>query len=135
MAMVLGPLPTPGRQNPPEPHVGEWWNGSSEEYCDGVIKRRRTGYRTAKHGLFTCCCLVAQSCLTVTPQTVFHQAPLSMGLPRLQYWSGLPFPPPGDLSDPVMEPVSPELAGKFLPLSHQGTPQAVYMGTYIAGCS
>ena len=36
----------------------------------------------------------------VTPWTVAHQAPLSMGFPRQEYWSGLPFPSPGDLPDP-----------------------------------
>ena len=35
----------------------------------------------------------------VTPWTVVHQAPLSMGFPRQEYWSGLPFPSPGDLSN------------------------------------
>ena len=39
-------------------------------------------------------CLVAQSCPTVTPWTVAHQALLSIGFPRLEYWSGLPFPSP-----------------------------------------
>ena len=47
------------------------------------------------------------------PQTVAHQAPLSMGFPRQEYWSGLTFPFPGDLPDPGMEPVSPALAGRF----------------------
>ena len=37
--------------------------------------------------------------LFMTPWTVAHQAPLSMGFPRQEYWSGLPFPPPGDLPD------------------------------------
>ena len=41
------------------------------------------------------------------------QAPLSMGFPRQEYWSGLPFPSPGDLRDPGIEPKSPALAGKF----------------------
>ena len=45
--------------------------------------------------------LVAQSCPTlVTPWTVAHQAPLSVGFPRQEYWSGLPFLSPGDLPDP-----------------------------------
>ena len=45
--------------------------------------------------------LVAKSCLTLAaPWTVAHQAPLSMGLPRQEYWSGLPFPSPGDPPDP-----------------------------------
>ena len=43
-----------------------------------------------------CVCSVAQSCLTLfmNPRTVACQAPLSMGFPRQEYWSGLPFPPP-----------------------------------------
>ena len=41
-----------------------------------------------------------------TPWTVAHQAPLSMGFSRQKYWSGLPFPLPGDLPDPRMEPES-----------------------------
>ena len=40
------------------------------------------------------CVLVTQSCLFVTPQTVAHQAPLSMGFSRQEYWNGLPFPSP-----------------------------------------
>ena len=60
--------------------------------------------------------LVAQSCPTLaTPWTVARQAPLSMGLFRQKYWSGLPFPTPGDLSDPGIEPRSPALqAGSLL---------------------
>ena len=44
---------------------------------------------------------------SATPWTEARQAPLSMGFPRQEYWSGLPFPFPGGLSDPGMEPVSP----------------------------
>ena len=53
---------------------------------------------------------------SVNPWTVTHQAPLSMGFPRQEYWSGFPFPPPGDLPDPGIEPessASPALAGVF----------------------
>ena len=46
-----------------------------------------------------------------TPWTVACQAPLSMGFSRQEYWSGLPFPPPGDVPDPGIEPVSLVLAG------------------------
>ena len=60
---------------------------------------------------------VTQLCPTLsTPLTVARQAPLSMGFSRQEYWSGLPFPPPGDLPDPGIEPVfltSPALAGRF----------------------
>ena len=43
---------------------------------------------------------------SVTPWTVAHEAPLSMGFPRQEYWSGLSFPSPGDLLDPGTEPSS-----------------------------
>ena len=51
-----------------------------------------------------------QSCSTdafVTPWTVACQVPLFMGFSRQEYWSVLPFPPPGDLSDPEIKPASP----------------------------
>ena len=54
--------------------------------------------------------------LFVTLQTIVHQAPLSMGFSRQEYWSGLPFSPSGDLLDPGIEPVSlmsSALAGGF----------------------
>ena len=47
------------------------------------------------------------------PWTVAFQAPLFMGFSRQEYWSGLPFPPAGDLPDPGIEPTSPALAGGF----------------------
>ena len=46
--------------------------------------------------------------LFATPWTVAHQTPLSMGFSRQEHWSGLPCPPPGDLSNPGIEPMSPE---------------------------
>ena len=45
--------------------------------------------------------------LFATPWTVAYQAPLSMGFSRQEYWNGLPFPSPGDLPDPGIEPGSP----------------------------
>ena len=52
--------------------------------------------------------LIAQLCLTlVTPRIVASQAPLSMGFSKEEYWSGLPFPPPGDLPNPETEPTPP----------------------------
>ena len=44
----------------------------------------------------------------VTPWTTALQAPLSMGFPKQEYWSGLPLPFPGDLPDPGVKPASPE---------------------------
>ena len=57
----------------------------------------------------------------MTPWTVAHQAPLSMGFSRQEYWSGLPSPSPGHLPNPAIEPVSPALQTDSLPLSHWGT--------------
>ena len=58
---------------------------------------------------------VTKSCLTaVILWTVSFQAPLSMGFSRQEYWSGLPFPSPGDLPDPEIEPRSPALHTYYL---------------------
>ena len=60
--------------------------------------------------------------LFVTPWTVAHQAPLSMGFSRQEYWSGLPFPPPRDLPNPGIEPSSPALASRFFTTEPAGKP-------------
>ena len=51
----------------------------------------------------------------MTPWIVSHQAPLSMGFSRQEYWSGLPFTSPGDLPNPGIEPGSPALQADSLP--------------------
>ena len=53
--------------------------------------------------------------LFATPWMVAHQAPLLMGFSRQEYWSGLPFPTPGDLPNPVIKPASPALHADSLP--------------------
>ena len=72
------------------------------------------------------CATCVLSCLTfATPWTVVHQAPLSMGFPRQEYWSRLPFPSPGDHPYPGIEPmspVSPALAGEFFTTEPPGKP-------------
>ena len=71
--------------------------------------------------------LVAKSCLTLAiPWTVACQAPLSMGFSRQEYWSGLPFPSPGTLPDPVLKPGSPELRADSLPTELRGKPGEHY---------
>ena len=60
--------------------------------------------------------------LFATLWTTDPQAPLSMGFPRQEYWSGLPFPSPGGLSDPGMEPGSPALQVDSLPSEPPGKP-------------
>ena len=79
-----------------------------------VLRSKRTGVRVHAKSL--------QSCLTLCdPRTIARQALLSMGFSRQEYWSGLPGSPPGDLSNPGIEPVSPALQKGSLPLSHQGS--------------
>ena len=69
----------------------------------------------------------------VTPRTVACQVPLSMEFSRQEYWSGLPFPSPGDLPDPEIEPVylgSPALAGRFFTIELPRKPKYVCMYTH-----
>ena len=58
--------------------------------------------------------------LLVTPWTVGHQAPLSRGFSKKEYWSGLPFPSPGDLPDPRTEPRSAAMQAASLPTEAPG---------------
>ena len=60
--------------------------------------------------------------LFVTPWTIACQAPPSMGFSRQEHWSGLPFPSPGDLPDPGMDPGSPALQEDPLPSEPPGNP-------------
>ena len=66
--------------------------------------------------------LLSRVQLFVTPWTVAYQAPLSMGFSRQEYWSGLPFPSPGDLPNPGIEPGSPALQTDALPSEPPGKP-------------
>ena len=59
------------------------------------------------------------------PWIVVQQAPLSMGSARQECWSGLPFPSPGDLPNPGIEPVSPVWAGGFFIIEPPGKPESV----------
>ena len=72
-----------------------------------------------------CYFLVAKSCLTLCHGFyVAHQTPLSVGFPRQEYWSGLPFSPLGDLPDPRIKPTSPELQADSLP----SEPLGIWLG-------
>ena len=67
--------------------------------------------------------------LCVTPWTVAHQAPLSMGFSRQEYWSGLLCLPPGDLPNPGIEPRSPALQADSLPSEPPGKPKNTRVGS------
>ena len=78
------------------------------------------GWITGKGFMLIFLCSFSRAQLCMTPWTVAHQAPLSMGFSRQEYWSGVPFLTPGDLPDSGIEPaslVSPALAGGFFTMS------------------
>ena len=88
----------------------------------GVCAAAPGGYRTTN--LQGCAVLVAQLCPTFgDPMDCTSQDPLSMGFSREEYWSGLPWPPPGDLPNPGVEQHLPHCRQILHPLSSQGSPQ------------
>ena len=66
--------------------------------------------------------LLSRVRLFATPRTVAYQAPPSVGFSRQEYWSGVPFPLPGDLPDPGIEPRSPMLKADALTSEPPGKP-------------
>ena len=77
--------------------------------------------------------------LLATPSTAAHQAPLSMGFSRQEYWRGVPFPSPGDLPNPRIKPESPVLAGRFFTTESPGKlpgniypfPKLIWLGIHF----
>ena len=67
-------------------------------------------------------CVLSSVWLFVTPWTIAHQAPPSMEFSRQEYWRGLPFPSPGDLPNPRIEPGPPTLRADALPSELPGNP-------------
>ena len=83
-------------------------NSSHDLWIHGAVDYMQVSFSLS----FLCACML--SCfsrvqLFGTPETVAHQAPLSVGVSGQEYWSGLPVPPPGDLLDPGIKPKSPVL--------------------------
>ena len=74
-----------------------------------VIEGKKAVEKDLKHGLKVRVKLLSRVRPSATPWTVAYQASPSMGFSRQEYWSGLPFPSPGDLPDPGIEPASPSL--------------------------
>ena len=99
---------------------------------DGMITpstdlKSKMGFWERKSGNSTICekCMLnrfSRVRLFATLGTVAHQAPLSMGFSRQEYWSGLPCPSPGDLPDPGIEPTSPALKADTLTSEPPGKP-------------
>ena len=85
--------------------------------------------------LLCCCCLVAKLRPSFTsPWAVSCQAPLSMGFPRQEYWSGLPFPSPGDTPNPGIKLSSPVLPGGFFTTESPTKPRKPAIPLYLRPC-
>ena len=144
LCLPQGNLPHPGME-PGLPHCRwilhclEHWSGQPipppEELPDpglnrGLLHFRQILYQLSYQGSKNTGTKTLQSCLIlVTPWTVVCRIPLSMGFFRQEYWSGLPFPSPGDLPDPGIEPASPvppALAGRFFTSEPPGKLQSPF---------
>ena len=104
-------------------HLIDFLEKLNQEFVVFILVMRKLRYQKFKS--FVQCCVLNWVGLFAVPWTVAHQAPLLMGFPRQKYWSGLPFPPPGDLPNPGIEPVSPvtpALAGRFFTTESPGMP-------------
>ena len=88
--------------------------------CDLLLSSLLPALRLSPFYPLCAVCLVAQSCPALCNfMDLARQAPLSMGFSRQEYWSGLPFPTPGDLSNPGIKPRFPALQADYLPFEPQ----------------
>ena len=126
---AVGPGMEPSRAQdlPLLPSLRSTWRKHSSPVCPSWLGHpgHSTQERWCPPQGYSCACVLSCIWLFVSPWTVTHQALLSIEFSRQEYWSGLPCPPPGDLSDPGIEQASPAsstLSGRFLlPLSHLGS--------------
>ena len=104
-------------------------NRELKEGASGMCRLKDQSLTFSPEGL-SCVCprSLSRDWLFETQWTVAHQAPLSMGFPRQEYWSGLPFPAPGGLLDTGIEPTSPALASRFLTTVPPGKPRWALLG-------
>ena len=104
--------------------------------CHHTAGKEQSGRFPIEQWAFECCsvqmwvhlCTLGGIWLFATPRTVAHQAPLSMEFSRQEYWSGLPFSPPGNLPDSGIQPTSPALQADSLQPSHRGSPRMWELG-------
>ena len=115
-----------GKGNPCSPLVGMYTGSATME--NNMEPLQKIQSRS------TMCCVRVQSLsraqLFATPWIIALQAPLSMEFSRQDYWSGLPFPSPGDLPDPGIEPASPvppSLVGRFFTTAPPGKPKIYHI--------
>ena len=87
--------------------------------------------------LYICCAVLSCSVMSnsAIPWTVAHQAPLSMGILQAEYWSGLPWLPPGDLPNPGIKPRSPALQADPLPSEPPGKSESEVAQSCLTLCT
>ena len=76
-------------------------------YAVNKILKYASQSKATDYWVLKCMLVLSHTQLFATPWTIALESPLSMGFPRQEYWSGLPFPPLGDLPNPAIKPVSP----------------------------
>ena len=119
-----------------------WWGPSSrlQTAICFVLTRQEAGSLLTfiralipfmSSALIKCAQPLSRVQLFVTPWTAACQAPLSMEFSRQEYWSGLPFPSPGDLLNPCIKPMSPALQADSLPSESPGKPSALIISFLI----
>ena len=120
------------------PHALPWeaTTGVPQKSLLQVFTQMTSQYEVLQPSILTAAVLCyAHVRLFATPWTVISQAPLSMGFPRQEYWSDLPFSSPGDFPNPGIEPVSPALTGRFLYLlSCLESPSLLTVNRYFHLC-
>ena len=110
----------------------EYWSGlplpSPFQSTWAVYNSRKTNWMKSTLAMLTCVIVLSHSVMSdfLTPWTVARQAPPSMGFSRQEYWSGLPYPPLGDLPNPGIEHRSPTLQVDSLPSKPPGKPTLTY---------
>ena len=111
-------------KNGPHPKKNFFKFLKKKESTVSCLFERTNWYRWIINIQYLVCLLYVLSCVRLfsTPWTVAYQAPLSMGIPRQEYWSGLLCPPPVDLPNPEIKPRSPTLLVDSLPAELPGKP-------------
>ena len=99
-------------------------------YCIYIIHRPLYLHICMYQSVVVAVYLLSHVRFFATPWTVAHQISLSMGFPRQEYCSGLPFPFPADFSEPGIKPAYPAWQADSLPLSHLGSP-CIYLYLYL----